>query len=205
MKIKVCGLKDPENIKALAALAPDLVGFICYERSLRFIDGLSPEAVTALPQPGLKTAVFVNESAEKINLLIDKFGFDAIQLHGSESPEFCGQFKGRVMVLKAFGLDDDFNFESLNAYQGIVDYFIFDTKTSAHGGSGKTFNWAVLERYELSTPFFLSGGLSLDNLAEVKQISHPAFYGVDLNSRFETAPGIKDIEKLKKAFELIRN
>jgi len=109
-----------------------------------------------------------------------------------------------VTVIKAFGLDESFDFDQLMAYADSVDYFLFDTKTPKHGGSGAAFNWDVLQKYNLNVPFFLSGGLSLDNLAEVKQVKHPMFYGVDLNSRFETEPGLKDIELLKKAFNLLR-
>jgi len=109
-----------------------------------------------------------------------------------------------VMVIKAFGLDESFDFDQLTAYVDSVDYFLFDTKTPKHGGSGTAFNWDVLQKYNLNVPFFLSGGLSLDNLAEVQKIKHPMFYGVDLNSQFETEPGMKDIELLKKAFNLLR-
>jgi phosphoribosylanthranilate isomerase len=204
MKIKVCGLKDPGNINDVNALSPDYVGFICYDLSPRFISGLQPELLPALPETLIKTGVFVNEAKETINALIDRYGFNAVQLHGNESPEFCEEFKGRVKVLKAFGVDEDFNFELLNAYANSVDYFLFDTKTPKHGGSGTAFNWSILQKYTLDVPFFLSGGLSLDNLPEVEKIKHPQFYGVDLNSRFETEPGIKDIELLKQAFNILR-
>lgn len=204
MKIKVCGLKDPENIEAVAALSPDYMGFIFYGKSPRFIDGLPVEALNSIPASIIKTAVFVNESAETINLLIDKYSFDAIQLHGNESPEFSNSFRNKVKVFKAFGLSDDFDFNQLNTYIDKVDFFLFDTKTDIHGGSGNTFNWAILDRYKLNIPFFLSGGISPDNLEEVKNICHPQFYGVDLNSKFETAPGIKSIEQLEKAFDIIK-
>ncbi|MBW4891463.1 phosphoribosylanthranilate isomerase [Mucilaginibacter sp. HMF5004] len=204
MKIKVCGLRDAENIKAIAALKPDYMGFICYSRSPRFIADMPAEVLNLLPQGIIKTGVFVNAAKQDIDTLIAKYAFGAIQLHGSESPEFCSDHKGKVTVIKAFGVDDDFDFEQLNAYQNSVDYFMFDTKTVQHGGSGKVFNWAILDKYKLDVPFFLSGGLSLDNLAEVKQITHPAFYAVDLNSRFEIEPGLKDINRLKQAFELLR-
>jgi phosphoribosylanthranilate isomerase len=204
MKIKVCGLKYQDNIKAVAGLAPDYMGFICYGRSPRYVDDLSAIKWKDLPASILKTAVFVDEREEKINLLINDFGFNAIQLHGSERPDFAALFKGRVIVIKAFGLDNNFDFNQLNNYAGKVDYFLFDTKTEIHGGSGKTFNWDLLDQYKLNVPFFLSGGLSLDNLEEVIKITHPQFYGVDLNSRFETAPGMKDIEKLKQAFNLVK-
>jgi phosphoribosylanthranilate isomerase len=204
MKIKVCGLKDIENMKAVVALGPHYVGFICYSRSPRYIAGLPVEALTELPSSVKKTAVFVNEDAETINLLIDKYGFNVVQLHGDESPDFCGSLRSRVTVFKAFGLDNDFDFEQLNDYANKVDYFLFDTKTAAYGGSGKTFDWAMLDNYKLDVPFFLSGGISLDNLDEIKKITHPQFYGVDLNSRFETEPGVKDLDKLKQAFDIIK-
>jgi phosphoribosylanthranilate isomerase len=180
------------------------MGFICYDRSPRYMADTSVDLFTNVPETIYKTAVFVNESKEKINTLIDDFGFNAIQLHGDESPEFAGLFKDKVVVFKAFGLDNNFDFTRLDAYVNQVDYFLFDARTPIHGGSGNTFNWAVLDKYKLDVPFFLSGGLSLDNLEEITKITHPQFYGVDLNSRFETAPGMKDIEKLKKAFELIK-
>jgi phosphoribosylanthranilate isomerase len=204
MKIKVCGLKYPVNIKAVVDLEPDYVGFIYYNRSPRFVGDIVTDDLASLPSQIIKTAVFVDEDQQEINRLIEEFGFDAIQLHGKESAEFAGLFKGRVQVLKAFGLHENFNFDQLNAYVGKVDYFLFDTKTDAHGGSGKTFSWDVLINYKLDVPFFLSGGLSLDNLAQVTKIKHPQFYGVDLNSRFETEPGLKDIQKLKQAFSLLK-
>jgi phosphoribosylanthranilate isomerase len=204
MKIKVCGLKDPENIKAVAALGPDYMGFICYNLSPRFITGLPADITANLPSNISKTGVFVNESADVIDSLIATYGFDVIQLHGDESPEFSNSFKEKVTVFKAFGLDENFDFSQLDNYLNNVDYFLFDTKTKGYGGSGKTFDWAILNNYKLDVPFFLSGGISLDNLEEIKKISHPQFYGVDLNSRFETGPGIKDIGKLKQAFDIIK-
>jgi phosphoribosylanthranilate isomerase len=204
MKIKVCGLKHPGNIKAVAVLNPDYVGFICYGRSPRYIDDLAASVPAEISKDIHKTGVFVNEDDETINLLIDKYGFDTIQLHGDESPEFSDAFRGKVTVIKAFGVDNDFNFDLLENYVGKVDYFMFDTKTSGYGGSGKTFDWSILNNYKLDIPFFLSGGISLDNIAEVKNITHPQFYAVDLNSRFETEPGLKDLEKLESAFDTIR-
>jgi len=203
MKIKVCGLKDPENIEAVAALNPDYLGFICYGPSPRYIGQLSAESFKKLQINSKRVAVFVNESTQIINSLITDYNFDVIQLHGDETPEFCQNFKNRVTVFKAFGLDENFDFGQLDSYVNKVDYFLFDTKTAAYGGSGKTFDWGILENYELDVPFFLSGGISLDNLDEIKKIDHPQFYGVDLNSRFETAPGIKDTGKLKQAFDII--
>jgi phosphoribosylanthranilate isomerase len=204
MKIKVCGLKDPGNINAVAGLGPDYMGFICYGHSPRFIGNMPAEVLNNIPAPVYRTAVFVDETKANINTLVDNYGFNAIQLHGKESPEFADALRNKVTVIKAFGLDNNFDFDQLSAYAGKVDYLLFDTKTSIHGGSGQTFNWNILDKYKLNIPFFLSGGLSLDNLETLTKITHPQFYGVDLNSRFETAPGMKDIEKLKQAFNLLK-
>jgi phosphoribosylanthranilate isomerase len=204
MKIKVCGMREADNVQQLATLKPDYMGFIYYAKSPRFAGGTDEKVLHNVP-PGIsKAGVFVNESAEVIEQLIHQHQFKVIQLHGNESPEFCSRFKGKVQVWKAFGINDNFNFDQLNAYKGRVDYFLFDTKTEAHGGSGQTFNWQVLNHYQLTIPFFLSGGLSLENLGSIKEINHPQLYGVDLNSRFETEPGIKDITKLKQAFNILR-
>lgn len=204
MKIKVCGLKEPDNIKAVAELNPDYVGFINFSGSPRFIADMPRHVIDDLPAKIIKTGVFVNYSLEMISMLMREYGFNAVQLHGFENPEFCEALKGRVIVIKAFGVDENFDFSQLEPYIDHVDYFLFDAKTDKYGGSGISFNWKVLDNYKLDVPFFLSGGLSLDNLDEVLQINHPQFYLVDLNSRFEVTAGVKDIEKLKTAFEKIR-
>ncbi len=204
MKIKVCGMRDPANIREVAALHPDLLGFIFYSRSPRYVVEGIQEALNAVPEPIIKTGVFVNEDTDTIDQLIEAHGLDAVQLHGAESPEVCAALHDRVKVIKAFGVNEQFDMQVLEPYVGAVDHFLFDTKTEAHGGSGVTFDWRVLDRYKLEVPFFLSGGLSLENLESVKNLQHPAFYGVDLNSRFETGPGIKDIDRLRKAFEILR-
>lgn len=204
MKIKVCGLREAGNIEAVAALNPDYLGFIWYTQSPRYVYRLPKEVLAALSADITKTAVFVNEHIDIITALIHEFGFNTVQLHGQESPEVCAELKQEVQVIKAFGVDEQFDFDKLKPYAGKVDYFLFDTKTEKHGGSGRAFNWDVLNEYQMDTPFFLSGGLSLDNLAEVKNIKHPAFYGVDLNSRFETVPGMKSIEKLQQAFDMLK-
>jgi phosphoribosylanthranilate isomerase len=204
MKIKICGLKHPDNIKAIIELAPDYVGFICYAPSPRYASDLQTETLDLLPESIHKTAVFVNEQAETISKLIDSYNFDDVQLHGNEDPEFCSSLRDKVTVIKAFGLDGNFDFETLDEFSDSVDYFLFDTKTDKHGGSGIAFDWTLLDKYKLDIPFFLSGGISLDNLETVRSIDHPQFYGVDLNSRFEIEPGLKDINKLKKAFDILR-
>ncbi len=197
-------MRDAENIKAVAALAPDYMGFIFYKNSPRFVDELPAGVLNELPATINKVAVFVNEDIETIREIIDKYDFDFVQLHGNESPAFCKSLKDDAIVIKAFGIDKNFDFKQLEKYKNKADIFLFDTKTSAHGGSGLTFDWNILDKYEMEIPFFLSGGLSPENIKEVKSITHPAFYGVDLNSKFEISPGLKDIEKLEKAFSTIK-
>ncbi|HWD89236.1 MAG TPA: phosphoribosylanthranilate isomerase [Mucilaginibacter sp.] len=194
-------MKYPENIDAVAALQPDYMGFIFYPQSPRYIGETEKNLAT---ENVIRTGVFVNESADIIEELIDKYRLTAIQLHGNESPDFCELFKDKVTVIKAFGMNERFDFEQLEPYTDKVDYFLFDTKTSKHGGSGLSFDWTLLDQYKLDVPFFLSGGLSPENIAEVKMIKHPQFYGVDLNSRFEIEPGLKDIDKLSEAFKILR-
>ena len=204
MKIKICGLREAENIKAIAALEPDYMGFIFYSKSPRFVDDINKDILDEIPSHINKTAVFVDESAKRISALIEKYNFDFIQLHGKETPAFCKSLKDQAIVIKAFGINKDFDFSQLSTYRNKVDLFLFDTKTDIHGGSGKPFDWGILDKYKMDIPFFLSGGLSLDNLEEVKKINHPQFYGVDLNSRFETEPGIKNIEQLQQAFAMLK-
>lgn len=203
MKIKVCGLRDSENIRSVAALNPDYMGFIFYKNSPRFASDVSAEILTGIPAGIGKTAVFVNESAENIDKLINEYNFNFIQLHGDESPDFCRVFRSKITVIKAFGITPDFDFDRLKDYVNKVDFFLFDTKTDIYGGSGNTFDWSVLNEYKLDVPFFLSGGISPDNISEIESIRHPQLYGVDLNSRFEDSPGVKNITQLKKAFKIL--
>jgi phosphoribosylanthranilate isomerase len=204
MKIKVCGMLHQENIAAVAALEPDYMGFIFYGPSPRFAGELPVEVLESIPHTINKTAVFVNESAEVINQIINKYNFDFVQLHGNESPDFCNSLRDQAIVIKAFGVNNDFDFNQLAAYENKVDLFLFDTKTDLHGGSGQAFDWDIIDKYDMEIPFFVSGGISPDNIAEVKYINHPRFYGVDLNSKFEDSPGIKNIEKLEIAFNTIK-
>lgn len=204
MKIKVCGMKFPENVRAVAALQPDYLGFIFYPHSPRFVGYEPNPELTELRLPAKKTGVFVDKDFSTIKSIIQKYQLDAVQLHGNESAETCAALRQKVEVIKAFGVDENFDFHQLKAYEDKVDYFLFDTKTTVYGGSGKSFDWHVLENYTLNVPFFISGGLSNENISSVLQFKHPAFYGLDLNSKFEDEPGLKNVEKLKEAFDLIR-
>ncbi|QIA09365.1 phosphoribosylanthranilate isomerase [Draconibacterium halophilum] len=197
LKIKVCGMKFTQNREQVEALDVDLLGYIFYGPSKRFV-GDSPDAgLFQSTKP--KVGVFVNENAFEILGLAKNLGFDYVQLHGKENPKTCGILQDQDLhVLKAFPMDEEFNFAATTAFEESVDYFLFDTKTKQHGGSGKKFNWQLLENYKGETPFFLSGGIGSDDAAEIKELNHPMLAGVDLNSGFEDEPGLKNIEKLEK-------
>lgn len=213
MRIKVCGMKDPQNISQLAELKPDYMGLIFYPKSKRYVEILDNELLDSLPDAIQLTGVFVNEEIEVIIKKIVDYDLSAVQLHGAESPEFCRVLKERIVeientkpveLIKAFGMDEGFDFLNLEPYDNMVDYFLFDTKTPIHGGSGLSFDWNLLNQYKGQKPFFLSGGLSPDNLKNLINLNLDRLYALDLNSKFEVEPGIKDIESLKSAFQLIR-
>ena len=194
--LKVCGMKEAGNITELVALHPDFIGFIFHELSPRYCDR-PPE--TMIPEYIRKVGVFVNKSQEYILLIKEEYQLDMIQLHGTESPDFCREIQQSVApVIKAFNLHDDFNFDTLKPYEEACAFFLFDASGPLAGGNGIIFNWQILEQYRGTTPFLLSGGID-ENMAEaIKRINHPAFYGIDINSRFETLPGIKDVNKIKR-------
>jgi phosphoribosylanthranilate isomerase len=182
-------------------LQPDYLGFIFYRGSKRFVDGLTPSFVKNLPTGIRRTGVFVNEELDKVAQLAVLYGLNAVQLHGQEPVKYCIALKGLladtdVALIKAFGVDEQFDFDTLNAYANVADYFLFDTQTPNHGGSGKVFNWSLLENYKLNKPYFLSGGIGPDSIEQLKQINDSRLYAIDINSRFELAPGLKDIDKL---------
>lgn len=206
LKIKVCGMREGNNLRDLAKLNPDYVGLIFYSQSKRFTGALDPSFLECLPPSVKRTGVFVNATTEEIREKIALYHLNAIQLHGAESSAFCKSFSDKpVEVIKAFGIDDQFDFNLLNEYAEAVDFFLFDTKTPQHGGSGLTFNWDLLRNYPLDTPYFLSGGLSLENLSSLETLKDSRLYAIDLNSKFETRPGLKDIAKLTAVFNEIRS
>jgi phosphoribosylanthranilate isomerase len=201
VKLKICGMRLPDNIQAVTTLQPDYLGFIFYRGSKRFVDGLTPSFVKNLPAGIRRTGVFVNEELDRVAQLAVLYGLNAVQLHGQEPVKYCIALKGLladtdIALIKAFGVDEQFDFDTLNAYANVADYFLFDTQTPDHGGSGKVFNWSLLENYKLSKPYFLSGGIGLDSIEQLKQINDSRLYAIDINSRFELAPGLKDIDKL---------
>lgn len=202
-KLKICGMRDPDNILAVAALQPDYMGFLMYPGSKRFIGDLEPAIVTGFSGNIKTTGVFVDATLEDVLLAIEKYQLKAVQLHGNESPGYCTELRGKAEVIKAFGISETFDFSVLKAYENVVDYFLFDTQTPEHGGSGKAFNWKLLEGYQLQKPYFLSGGIGLENVPQLQEISDDRFYAIDVNSRFETAPAMKNIEMLTEFKKLL--
>jgi len=190
-------MKSPENIKAVSELKPNLMGFIFYPKSPRYAEPLNTQALEALPPAIKKIGVFVNESLENILTIMYKYKLDGAQLHGAEMAGICGELKSvGYIVIKVFPIAEAYNFRVTKAYEGTCNYFLFDTKTEAYGGSGVKFNWKILNEYSGKTPFLLSGGIAADDAAAILKIEHPQFAGVDLNSKFEVSPGFKNLELL---------
>jgi phosphoribosylanthranilate isomerase len=207
MKLKICGMKYPENMLEVGSLLPDYMGFIFWEKSSRYFDGIIPE----LPKSIKKVGVFVNETLAGILKKIEKYDLQAIQLHGSESVEFCVDLKNKIgndiEIIKVFSVNDDFDFVVLKPFESVCDYFLFDTKGKLPGGNGITFDWEVLKKYSPTKPFFLSGGIGMDEINSVNEISKTnlPIYAIDINSKFETEPGLKNIQLCKDAINCISN
>jgi len=191
MKIKVCGLmNNPESVAVSQLPSIDYLGFIFAELSPRFTQE------TFSSNAKQRVGVFVNARLETIRSTAKTHQLNVIQLHGDETPEFCRALKNQFQVIKAIGIDDPFNFETLLPFESVIDFFLFDTKSKQRGGTGIPFDWKVLKHYNGSTPFFLSGGIGPASNAALHQFTHPQFVGIDLNSRFEIQPGVKDIQRI---------
>lgn len=206
MKIKICGMKFPKNIIQVGAMQPEYMGFIFYPKSKRFVGTeFSTKSFERLPKSIKKVGVFVNEAVEKILEIHNQYPFDVVQLHGNESVETCAIIREKgIEVIKAFSVDNYFNFDEVKPFESVCDLFLFDTKTEKYGGSGKAFNWELLEKYTLSKPFFLSGGLGLYNLNKVKKINHPFLVGLDFNSQLEDSNYKKIAEEVSELINKIR-
>jgi phosphoribosylanthranilate isomerase len=207
LKIKVCGMRDPENISGVVAALPDYLGFIFYPKSKRFVGyETATELMEFVPDSVRKTGVFVDENPEKVLGICQNLHLDVAQLHGHESPEYCKQIKDSgITVFKAFSVDESFDFTTLKAYAGVCDYFLFDTKGQLPGGTGQKFNWQLLENYQGDIPFFLSGGIGAGDVEAVLDFQHPQLFGIDINSGFEISPALKDVEKVKYFISAIRS
>lgn len=202
--IKICGLRDPENIGEVFQLKPDFAGLIFHPGSPRFVS--DPGKLEFLNHLAIKpkiTGVFVNAEISHILQINKILHLDAVQLHGSEHPDTCHKLReSGFTVIKAFGIDGDFNFRLTAGYENSVDYLLFDTGSHMHGGSGKQFDWTLLEKYQGNTPWFLSGGIAPDTAYFP---TGGLMAGIDLNSRFEKSPGVKDIKLLKEFIKKIRD
>jgi phosphoribosylanthranilate isomerase len=194
--IKVCGMRDADNIREVEMLGIDMMGFIFWPKSSRCVS----QRPDYLPKHVKRVGVFVDEDPEQVKQLAADYGLDYIQLHGQESPAYIFQLGG-LHIIKAFNIATVEDLQQTQPYEGLVDYFLFDTKGKSVGGNGEKFNWDVLDAYQGSTHFLLSGGIGPDDAANVKAFHHPKCIGIDLNSRFEVTPGLKDINKLKRFLE----
>ena len=199
MVYKVCGMRNAENIREVSALGIDLMGFIFWPKSSRYV----PEPPSYLPTDCKRVGVFVDASLEDIRQHIHDYQLDIVQLHGHESPEFAKALKP-AMIIKAFNIATAEDLAQTIPYEGIVDYFLFDTKAQLPGGSGEQFDWSVLSQYEGTTPFLLSGGIGPDDAERIKTFHHERCIGIDLNSRFELAPALKDVRQLKEFLKKVK-
>jgi phosphoribosylanthranilate isomerase len=218
MKIKVCGLRDIANIRAVSQLDIDLMGFIFFPKSPRYVlanpnfPRLSKGDTVGDGKPE-RVGVFVDEMPQKMIRAIYDYGLTAIQLHGQESRVLCENLRKTldpdicpgIKLIKAISVKEPADVNRYKVYEGAVDYFLFDTKCNSAGGSGRHFDWSVLDGYEGDTPFLLSGGIGPEDAVRVRAFHHPKFAGIDLNSRFEISPALKDIDKLQTFIEQVRS
>ncbi len=212
VKLKVCGMKL--NTADVADLNPDYLGFIFWEPSKRYFEGNIPKFSNAIKKVG----VFVDAPLYQVLEKIDSYGLEAVQLHGQETPEFCNQLRlsrltspegarSTVKIIKVFSIKDDFDFRSLIPYETVCDYYLFDTKGKLPGGNGYTFSWEVLKSYPSQKPYFLSGGIGLDEVSKIKDfLQRPESkycHAIDVNSKFEKEPGLKKVDELKEFIKKI--
>lgn len=203
MKVKVCGLRNKENIQAVDDLLPDYLGFIFYAKSPRF---LQDETVLQIRTKAEKIAVTVDLTKPELLDIHHRTGIQSFQLHGSETPALCQELRAAgFRVIKAVSVSDEASLKRADAYDGVVDLLLFDTASALHGGSGKSFNWQWISTYKGSTSFLLSGGIGPEAVERIKSFSHERFIGIDINSRFESEKAIKNIPLLKKFLHEIRS
>lgn len=196
VKIKVCGMRDVENIRAVAALHPDYMGFIFYEKSPRYVGsefGLPVDLDSSINRVG----VFVNHTKTFIKEKVVTHKLDYVQLHGEESVALCEELKSEgIRVIKVFRVDEDFDFNSTKPFEDAADFFLFDTKGKHYGGNAAPFDWSLLTRYNQAVPFFLSGGIRLENVGQLNGLSSLNIHAIDINSGVEDQPGFKNINKI---------
>lgn len=206
IRVKVCGMTDPLNVGEIVQAKPDFIGFIFFPRSPRYVgDKPDIKLFSSLPSGILSAGVFLNEDTKKILEVSARYGLDVIQLHGNESPDTCLQLKSAgLVIIKAFNIDTGFSFDALAKYDKACDFFLFDAKGKTAGGNGKKFDWGKLEEYQLAKPFFMSGGIGPGDAGVIKSMADRGLFAVDINSRFEISPGIKDSILVKEFIDEIK-
>jgi phosphoribosylanthranilate isomerase len=206
LKIKICGMREPGNIRDVSGLRPDYMGFIFYPGSKRYSGRLSPSDLKDFPDDIQKVAVFVNASREEIVSTCKAYSIRIIQLHGDESPAFCHSFREEgFQVIKAFRVGQGLDMEEMKGFAEVCDFTLLDTSGEGFGGTGKKFDWNQLTKYTLDLPFFLSGGIASGDADRIMDMNIPQMHAVDLNSRFEIKPGLKDKEELENFIRRIRS
>ena len=204
MKVKICGMKYRDNLQKIDNLQPDYLGFIFYNKSERYMrETLVPSDLKSISSKTV--GVFVNPVLKEVEKVMIEFNLDALQFHGDESPEFCNYFKRNgTEVIKAFSVDNKFDFDTTKKYNGCCNYFLFDTKGSKKGGTGIAFDWRLIKKYDQKVSFFLSGGIGYENIQEALTLSRMNIYAIDINSKAEDSAGLKNIEKVSKIISLLR-
>ncbi len=201
LRIKVCGMRDAQNVRDVLDLSIDFMGFIFYEKSLRHVSHFPSEVDfdrNPLDRRIEKVGVFVDADLEFVKDKIRSYQLDYVQLHGRESVFYCESLKkAGVKIIKAFSIDERFRFTNTDFYSFTCDYFLFDTKGKLAGGNGVTFDWDLLNNYDGETPFFLSGGIDVNSVAKIRELKLDKLYGIDINSKFETAPAMKDVDLIR--------
>ena len=207
MKLKICGLTKPDQIQELIELKTDFLGFIFYEKSPRYVlDHLSLNEISGIKHSG-KVGVFVNETVENIAAVAENAALNYIQLHGDEDENYVTELRSKlnseIKIIKVIRIGNQTTEElqkTIDHQPSAINFILFDTDSKAFGGTGKTFDWQILNGLEITKPYFLSGGISLENIHQLSTINHQPF-SLDINSKFETEPGVKDLQKIKQLYE----
>jgi phosphoribosylanthranilate isomerase len=203
IKLKVCGMRDHENIMNLASLRPDFMGFIFYPKSPRFV-GFDFQLPLDFPTEVKRAGVFVNDNPSRVLEVADRYKLDFLQLHGGETVQQCHELRSHnYKIIKVFSVDNSFDFASAKFYLGAVDFFLFDTKGQHYGGNAKTFDWSILKKYDLDVPYFLSGGLTPENIPSALELNDPKLYALDINSGVEDSPALKNLDKIQAVKNII--
>ncbi len=209
MNIKVCGITQLKQLQQLDALNIDFAGLIFYEKSPRFVgDKIDPEALTDADFDVRKVGVFVDAGFDHIMEKVESYSLDLVQLHGNESVELCEDLSEEIEVIKAFQIDEKTkDIDKLVApYDHCCDYYLFDTSAAGkNGGTGRQFDWSIFENARIEKPFFLSGGIGVDDAERISALQHPDLFAVDINSKFETQPGIKDMKQVLQFKESLKS